>query len=403
VKPKMKPKIKPQTMKAAFAAAMALAALRAAQAKEPEVPKAEEQKAVAPAEPSIDLKAEHYSGFNPDGDDLNRQRIEVVLDGNDRLFRAERLQRGDYDFVRAGLRPKLKVSDAFNGFLGGWFYGDNNGDNGFGAEADATIADMLHAGLALEKSEAGGKDSRLFRVYAGAQPTSNSRVDIGYFMKNGVSYFQGAGHIALEDPALFFGLGGDVDETGKGKLSAILAKYAKKRGDGLGVRLVGQTDFNGNDSVEAIVSLGSNYTLGSLIGLNSVVDGLRDPRNKNNINMFRNPPLQCWAKNLVARLYASRKNGGDVTYGAEVYLNQQIIDELGLTCGAGWTKVEGAEQVFSALLGASVGPLRVEYSCNFGQGRKPDHGVYLATSGGQIAKCADRLFRGFSKKKRHYK
>ncbi|MBW3012928.1 hypothetical protein KY340_01870 [Candidatus Woesearchaeota archaeon] len=399
----MKRKIKNPTMKAAFAGAMVLAALKAAQAKEPEVPKQEEIKAAAPVDPTIDAKLEHYSGINPSGDDVNRERIELVLDENDRFARAERLQRGDFESARAGLRPRIKIGTAFDGSVGGWFYGDNDSMYAFGGEADGRIADMINAGLAIEKSQAGAKKSRLFRVYAGANPSSNSRADIGYFIKNGVSCFQGAGHLALDNPNLFFGLGGVVDQTGKGKLSAILASYAKKRGEGVGFRLLGQSDFRGNDSIEAIVSLGSNYTLGSLVGLNSFVDGVNDPRDRNNINMFRNPPLQCWAKDLIARLFASRANGGDVTYSAEVYLNQQIIDELGLTIGAGWTKVEGAEQMFKALLGASVGPFRIEYSCDFGQGRMPNHGIFVATSGKKLYDAAERLYRGASKRKGHYK
>ena len=157
------------------------------------------------------------------------------------------------------------------------------------------------------------------------------------------------------------------------------------------------------NSIEAIVNLGNNYTLGAMKGLASFTDGVNDPRDRKNINMFRNPPLYCWARDLIARVCASRKKGGAVTYNAEVYLNQQIVDDLGLTCGAGWTKVEGAEHMFKALLGASIGPFNVEYACNFGQGRMPDHGVYVATSGRKLANFAERMFRGSSKKKRHYK
>ncbi|MFC1801368.1 hypothetical protein ACFLZB_02800 [Nanoarchaeota archaeon] len=352
-------------------------------------------KKVTPA--SLDVALENFSFVDSAGSDSHTQRIEV----GDDLFRADHtITDGGYEGWRVGGRHKVSLADVVSGKLGMFGTVDNAGSYGLGAEFNGTIADVIQAGFSLERNT--GSDSRLFQIYAGTNPTENSNVKISYFLKDGVSHLQGTGWLDLEGPRIMAALGGQVSEEGKGKVNACVSHYGPKKGEGVGFRLWGQTDFDGNYVVDATVTIGDRLGSGAVKGLMTLADnGINDPSVVSNIADFRLAPLYCYGQKAIARVRATHKKDGTVAYSGEAYVRSDELfgKDVNVSAGGGFTRVEMpgqvAEHIYNITVGADAGPITLEGSADFGQGRKPTWTAYVASSLNRIVD----YFRKDDKKK----
>ncbi|MBW2963550.1 hypothetical protein KY306_02125 [Candidatus Woesearchaeota archaeon] len=365
----------------AIAAYFALAPV--AKADDPVKPETQPTVAVQKeTKPSLDIWLENFSAIDTDGPDVHIQRLEV----GDDLFRADHtITDDDYEGWRLGGRQKVTIGDLISGKAGIFVSMDNASNYGLGAEFNGTIAELVQTGFSLERDT--GTDSKLFQVYAGASPTENSNVKIGYFLKDGVSHLQGVGWLNLKDSRILAALGGQVSEEGKGKINACIAHYGPKKGEGIGFRIWGQTDFDGNYHVDALLTLGDRNGAGAHKGLMDLFDnGVNDPGVADNIANFRPSPLYTKGSDAVLRIRASHAKDGTVTYHGEVYgrTNELLGKDVNVTGGVGWTRTElsgqTAQDIYSAFIGADIGPVTIEAGVEGGKGRKPSGFGYIAAS-----------------------
>jgi hypothetical protein len=336
--------------------------------------------------PSLDAWIENFSMVDTAGTNSHTQRIHVNKD----LFRADHTIASDgYESERLGLRHKISLDKIFSGRLGGFGSTDNLDNYSIGAEFDGTLADLIQAGFALEKSHTGSGNTRLFQIYAGADPVKNATIRLGYFRKDGISHFQGVGWTTLDN--FFVGAGGHVSEKGKGKANLCLASHASEKGKGVGFKIWGQTDFDGNYSIDAQFRIGDN--LGSIAhkGLMDLFDnGINDPGVADNIANFRVDPLYMHAKNALFRIRASHSKDGTVTYSGAAYVRTADLlgKDVNLTLGGTYTRLDlpgqAAQDMFGLLLAAKLGPFFLEYGAEFGRGMKPNHFVYAGASAKDI-------------------
>jgi hypothetical protein len=343
-----------------------------------------------PKKPSLNAWMENYSVLNPDGVDSHNQRIHVNYD----LLRADHFIDSDhYEKERVAARPKINLEDVFSGKLGVFGSVGNQNNHSIGLELDGTLADIISTGFALEKKHSSRVDNSLFQIYAGMDPIKNANIKLGYFLKDGISHFQGVGNISLDDK-LFLGVGGQVNEKGKGKLNACVASLPSKKGKELGFKIWGQSDFDGNYSIDATFKIGDNKSLISHKGLMNLFDaGINDPGIADNIGNYRPNPKYMDAKNALFRIRASHSKDGTVKYFGEAFVNSAKMFGKDLEVGVGAkclrTELPGhvVENMFGVLLALRVGPLYLEFADEFRKGKAHVPAIYAGFSASDVYDC----------------
>ncbi len=340
--------------------------------------------------PSVNAWIENYSVLNPDGVDSHNQRIHV----NNDLFRADHFINSDgYEKERVAARPKINLEDIFNGKLGVFGSVDNQDNHSIGVEFNGTLADLISIGFALEKKHSNGFDNSLFQIYAGIDPVKNTEVKIGYFLKDGISHFQGVGNVSIDDK-LFLALGGQVNEKGKGKLNACVASLPSKKGKELGFKIWGQSDFDGNHSIDATFKIGDKKNIFSHKGLMNLFDaGINDPGVADNMGNFRPNPKYMDAKDALFRIRASHSKDGTVRYFGEAYVNSANMFgkdfEVGIAAKYLRTELPGhvVKEMLGVLLAIRAGPFYLEVADEFQKGKAHVPALYVGASASDIYDC----------------
>ncbi len=340
----------------------------------PRAAKAEDTK------PKFDLWAESYSSVdrNEPRNNLWTPRIHLSKDKDDFFFRAEYTKSHDLESVRLGSRVDANLANAVKGQVG--FYGnsDSNENYGIGVEFDGDIVDFLKVSGSLERTNT----KQLEHITVGTDLPLNITAKLGYFNNDGTSNLHGTAWTSLDDQ-FFLGIGGRIDENKKGIINMCFGRYFAKKGEGLGWRLWGQYDFDGNWSVDGIMTLGNNFSQPSFTALMGIYKaGINDPKIVNSIADTRAPSPYVRGS-TVLRFNAAKKKGQNAKYIAELHQNFGNIGPVtDMRAGGRWyhEDVSNAKDLFQAVFSAGIGPLCAEYVLNLKQGKKPVHEIWVGTS-----------------------
>ncbi len=348
--------------------------------------KAEEEK------PKFDLWAETFNQVDTNGHNLWQPRIEVSKDGDSYFFRADYQNTHDMETYRIGSRLPVDF-DALRGEIGAFGTSDSDDYHGIGVEFDGDLLDFLKVSGSLEKTAG----HQLKHVMIGKDFPIDLTAKIGYFNLDGKSHLNGTAWQTLDDQ-YFFGIGGRVDDEGKGFINACFGRYAKKKGEGIGWRVFGQTDFDGNWNLDGILTLGNKYSKASFNGLlDPYKGGPNDPGIVSNIADYRPSSTYGKGDDAVIRFKVSKQKGQPVTYFAEAHYNFGRAGPVGnIRAGARWQRLDtsGERDLVQAVFSADIGPLCAEYILDLQQGKGPVHNIWVGTS---LNDCID-YFRKDEKK-----
>jgi len=361
-------------------------ALAAAGALFPNAAKAEDKK------PKFDLWAETFNLVDRNGTNLWQPRIEVSKDGNNYFFRADYARTKDNETIRMGSRLPVDF-DALRGDIGAYGSSDAKENYGVGFEFDGDILDFLKISGSLERTNT----SQLEHISIGKKFPIDLTAKLGYFRKDGKSNLNGVAWQTL-DEQVFFGVGGRIDEDKKGKINVCFGRYFKEKGEGIGWRLSGQYDFDGNFTIDGSITIGNKYPFAAFAGLMDVYKaGMNDPKIVSNIADFRPPPAYNYGKDVFIRFRADKKKGQPANYMAEAHYNLGKLGPVSdIRAGERWYHEDissFAKDIFETVLSANIGPLCAEYTVDLQKGKKPVHMFWLGTS---LNDCID-CFRGEEK------
>ncbi len=335
--------------------------------------------------PKFDLWAETFNLVDRNGTNLWQPRIEVSKDGDSYFFRADYQKTKDREAYRIGSRLPVDF-DALKGELGAYGTTDSGDNQGIGCEFDGTLLDFLKLSGSLEKTNG----RQLKHISIGKEFPIDLTAKLGYFNLDGKHHLNGAAWQTL-DSQYFLGIGGRIDDEGKGFINACFGRYSPKKGEGIGWRLWGQTDFDGTWSIDGQLAIGNNFSLPSFTGLMDVYKaGINDPRLVSNIADYRSPPAYTKGKHVLIRFNASKKKYQPASYIAEAHCNFGKLAFLdNIRAGGRWyhQDISNAKDIFEAVLSADIGPLCAEYTLDLQQGKKPVHMFWLGTSLNDCIDC----------------
>ena len=328
--------------------------------------------------PKFNLWAETFNLIDTNGSNLWQPRIEVSNGKNSYFFRADYQKTHTNEAYRIGSRLPVDF-DALRGEIGAFGTTDSDDNHGIGVEFDGTVVDFLKISGSLEKTVG----HQLKHVMLGREFPFGLTAKLGYFNLDGQHHLNGAAWQTFDDQYLL-GIGGRVDEDGKGKFNACFGRYAQEKGEGIGWRVFGQTDFDGNWSMDGILTFGNKYSLASFAGLlNPYKGGPNDPGIVSNITDYRPSSAYGYGDDAMIRFKVSRQKGQPVTYFAEAHYNFGRLGPVdNIRAGASWQRLDtpDAKDLVSAIFSADIGPLCAEYILNMQQGKGPVHNLWFGTS-----------------------
>lgn len=328
--------------------------------------------------PKFNLWAETFNQVDTNGSNLWQPRIEVSNGDNSYFFRADYQHTHDRDAYRIGSRLPVDF-DVLRGEIGAFGSTDSDDNHGIGVEFDGDLLDFLKVSGSLEKTNG----HQLKHVMIGKDFPFDLTAKLGYFNKDGKSHLNGAAWQTFDDQYLL-GVGGRVDEEGKGFFNACFGRYAKKKGEGIGWRVFGQTDFDGNWCLDGILTLGNKYSKPSFAGLlDPYKGGPNDPGIVSNIADYRPSSAYGYGDDAVLRFKVSKQKGQPAMYFAEAHYNFGRLGPVdNIRAGASWQRLDtpDAKDLVSAVFSAEIGPLCAEYVLNMQQGKGPVHNIWFGTS-----------------------
>jgi hypothetical protein len=352
-------------------------ALSAAGVLFPNYARAEEKK------PEFNLWLETYNIVDRNSANLWVPRIELSKDKSNILV-AEHSKSQDYHDTKIGGRISVDFGDVVKGKVGVYGRRDTDKNHGLGVEVNGTIAKFFQAGASLEATN----NSQLEHVFVGKQFPIDLTAKLGYFRKDKMSHLEGV--LSKTFGQYFLGVGGNINEEGKGKINICFARYAKKKGEGIGGRAWAQYDFDGNYHIQGIFTIGNNFTLPSLDGLMDVHDGgLNDPKLFKNMADFRPSIAPYRGKTVAIKFAVDKARGSPAVYSGEAYFNFGNLGPVkNIRVGGAWIHedISNADDVVKAFIGCGIGPITAQFVEKLQSGQKPIHEIWI---GAGMNDCID--------------
>ncbi|MBW2995884.1 hypothetical protein KY332_01150 [Candidatus Woesearchaeota archaeon] len=160
--------------------------------------------------------------------------------------------------------------------------GFNSGDDfGYGVNARGDVNDFVKLGLALEKKVESGLETKMNMAYTSLN-LDNFKLNFGLSNTDveGDETGRGTATLAYTQGQNMYGFGitsDGFDKEAEGFATAMVGRFGKKAGD-FGYRAWVKSDFEGNYTIDLLLSTNTTISAGTINAITSMDDGLQDQK-----------------------------------------------------------------------------------------------------------------------------